>query len=158
LAPGVCTGDVPQSYGTANGEVLQTYDLQNRQFAVVPDSANLWTPRWSPDGRYIAAVTIFDRNLKLFDVRLQTWTSIDVNHVDNPTWSRDSRFIYYNTEGGIRSLRRVHIPDGAMQEVVSLEGFRLLAYWWSGLSLDDAPLVLRSLGGPEIYSLTLVNR
>jgi hypothetical protein len=45
-----------------------------------------------------------------------------------------------------------------MEEIGSLEGFALRAYWWSGLSLDGSPLVLRLLGGPEIYALELERR
>src|SRR5262249_37403214 len=69
-------GDVPPEFGAANGEVLQTYDLQTGQLAALPESTNLWSPRWSPEGRYIAAVTIVDRGLKLLDVQHGVWRSV----------------------------------------------------------------------------------
>jgi len=151
-------GGVPMPYGDPNGETIQIYDVASRQFSTIPGSKNLWTPRWSPDGRYISAVTIADRSLRLFDVAKGSWKAISADHIDSPTWSKDSQFISYNTEGGIRSLRRVRIADGHMEETVSLDGFPLRSYWWSGLSLDGSPLVLRSLGGPEIYALDLERR
>ena len=146
-------------YGQAKGETIQIFDLRTHQVATLPDSMNLWTPRWSPDGRYISAVTVADRSLRLFDVSTQSWKAFSANHIDNPTWSKDSQFISYHTEGHeIRALRRVSISDGQMEEIASLKGFALRAYWWSGLSLDGSPLVLRQLGGPEIYALELEKR
>ena len=146
-------------YGQGKGETIQIYDLRTHQVSTLPDSTNLWTPRWSPDGRYISAVTVADRSLRLFDVSTRSWKAFSANHIDNPTWSKDSQFISYHTEGHeIRVLRRVRISDGQMEEIGSLKGFALRAYWWSGLSLDGSPLVLRQLGGPEIYALELEKR
>jgi hypothetical protein len=34
----------------------------------------LFSPRWSPDGRYIAAITFADLKLVLFDFANQKWT------------------------------------------------------------------------------------
>jgi Tol biopolymer transport system component/DNA-binding winged helix-turn-helix (wHTH) protein len=151
-------GGVPSRYGFGNGEVIQIYAIPSRQFSMVPGSTNLWTPRWSPDGRYISAVTITGRSLRLFDVMKGAWREFDADHIDNPTWSKDSKFIYYHTEGGVRWLRRIRIPDGLVEEIASLDGFPLRAYWWSGLAADDSPLVLRNPGGPEIYALDLERR
>lgn len=61
-----------------------------------------------PDGRYISAVAVADRGLRLFDVATRSWKAFSANHIDNPTWSKDSQFISYHTEGNeIRALRRV---------------------------------------------------
>jgi hypothetical protein len=30
--------------------------------------------------------------------------------------------------------------------------FSRAAYWWSGLSLDDAPVLLRDIGTVEVYA------
>jgi hypothetical protein len=39
--------------------------------------------------------------------------------------------------------------------VVDLKGFRFTSYYdgWVGLDLDDAPMVLRDVGGDDIYAL-----
>jgi hypothetical protein len=103
-------------------------------------------------------VTIATRSLRLFDVTTGLWRAINADHVDSSTWSKDGESIYYHTEGRVRALRRVRLPSGTVEEVVNLEGFPLRAYWWSGLSLDDSPLVLRHLGAPEIYALDLERR
>jgi Tol biopolymer transport system component/DNA-binding winged helix-turn-helix (wHTH) protein len=151
-------GEVPVIYGRADGQAIQIYDIQSQQFSTLPGSTNFWTSRWSPDGRYISALTIEDRRLRLFDVTTGSWRVFEANHIDNPTWSKDSQSIYYHTEGGAGALRRVRISDGKVEEIANLEGFPMRAYWWSGLSLDDSPLVLRHVGGPEIYALHLERR
>jgi Tol biopolymer transport system component len=151
-------GEVPIRYGFAAGQVIRIYDIARRQFSTLPGSTNLWTPRWSPDGRFISAVTVGSRSLRLFDFATGSWRALEADHLDNPSWSSDSKSIYYNTEGGARALRRVRLSDGIVEEIVSLEGYPLKAYWWSGLSLDGSPLILRSPGGPEIYALDLERR
>jgi hypothetical protein len=45
-----------------------------------------------------------------------------------------------------------------MEEIVSLDGYPIKAYWWSGLALDGSPIVLRDLLPPEIYALELERR
>jgi len=151
-------GGVPVPFGHAKGQTIQIYDFRTHLTSTVPGSTDLWTPRWSPDGRYISALTVADRSLRLFDVAAGSWTTFAANHIDNPTWSRDSQFISYHTEAQIRALRKVRISDGQTEEIASLEGFAMRAYWWSGLSPDGAPLILRQLGGPEIYALELERR
>jgi Tol biopolymer transport system component len=151
-------GEVPAVYGQPGREAIQLYDLERRAFSKLPESTNLWSPRWSPDGRYIAAVALPGFRLRLFDVAKGSWRSFEADHVDHATWSKDSKYINYHTEGSVRSLRRVRISDGFVEEIASLDGYPIKAYWWSGLALDGSPLVVRDLVPPEIYALELERR
>jgi len=56
--------DVPGQFhqGTGN-EVLHVYDLKTHDLSSLPGSKGLWTSRWSPDGRYIAALTVADQEV-----------------------------------------------------------------------------------------------
>ena len=36
---------------------LQLLDLNSKQVSIIPGSQGLYSPRWSPDGRYLAALT-----------------------------------------------------------------------------------------------------
>jgi hypothetical protein len=49
----------------------------------------------------------------------------------------------------------VRIVDGYVEELASLASFSRAAYWWSGLSPDDAPILLRDIGAIEIYALDI---
>jgi len=68
----------------------------------VPGSEGLVHPRFSPDHRFLAAVTNFDQNpsqptrVMLFDTQTQSWREIAHGGLVNPiVWSKDSRDLYY---------------------------------------------------------------
>ena len=46
---------------------IELVDLKSRKTAPLPDSKGLFAPRWSPDGRYIAAMQLNQSRLMLFD-------------------------------------------------------------------------------------------
>jgi Tol biopolymer transport system component len=153
-------GDVPPEFGMATGsEVLHVYDLETRRVTDVPGSRGLWTARWSPDGRYLAALTIDTQMmLMLHDMKTRVWRALpDANHINNPSWSHDSKFIYYDTEGGPRLLRRVRIADGHVEDLMDLVDY-LVEVPWSGLAPDDSPLILHDTGSVNMYALTLRRR
>ena len=97
--------------------------------------------------------------LSLFDTKLGTWRELtNAHHVNEPTWSRDSQFIYYDSEGqSPATLRRVRVADGTVEEVASLEHCPC-ATQWSGLTPDDEPLVLHDAGSVKLYALKLGTR
>jgi Tol biopolymer transport system component/DNA-binding winged helix-turn-helix (wHTH) protein len=149
-------GDVPYPYDhPAGDEALHEYDLTSHTFSVVPGSAGLWSPRWSPDGRYIAALTTLERAVRLFNTSSRRWHEMPVDHVDHMTWSSDSRFLHYHTEGNRYVLGRLRVADGTVEELTDLRHMPNAAYWWSGLTPDDRPLLLRRRGGTEIHALKL---
>jgi Tol biopolymer transport system component/DNA-binding winged helix-turn-helix (wHTH) protein len=77
-------------------------DLKTSQIAKVPGSEGLIHPNFSPDRRFLAAITNFDQNpnqptrVKLFDTLRQTWTEITHGTLVNPVqWSSDSKYFFY---------------------------------------------------------------
>ena len=53
-------------------------------------------PRWSPDGRYVVAVTVDLRKLMLFDFRAQKWSElVNGSLLFWPEWSADSKYVFY---------------------------------------------------------------
>ncbi len=161
----LCYGDVPTRFGIPDGgEMLHIYDLATRTVSDLPGSERLWTCRWSPDGRHIAAVRIGlgltpgDPNmmLEIYDVGRRQWRALTAaDHVNEPTWSHDSRYIYYDTQRTPpREIKRVRIEDGAVEVVVSLDGYPIPVQW-SGLTPDDSPLVLHQAGTVSVNALRL---
>jgi hypothetical protein len=75
-----------------------------------------------------------------------------------PTWSSDSRFIYFlsmlNTPPGVY---RVAVLGGNAERIVDLKGFRFTGAvsFWMGLDPTDTPMLLRDVGTDDIYALTL---
>jgi Tol biopolymer transport system component len=78
------------------------FDSRTSAITKVPGSEGLIHPLFSPDGRFLAAVTNFDQNpsqptrVLLFDTRAQSWREIAHGGLVNPVdWSKDSRDFYY---------------------------------------------------------------
>jgi len=94
----------------------------------------------------------------LLDFTTGDWRSLGADHVSNPTWSRDGTHIYYDAPKPIRVLYRVRVSDGRIEQLKSLEGYPSTSYWWSGVALDDSPIILRNLGAVEVYALELERR
>ena len=152
----IAFGDVPILFGHGNGsEVIHLYDLSTRQLSSLPDSKGLWTSRWSPEGRYIVALTIAKQELMLFDTQSGKWRDLSVDLINNPTWSHNGKYIYFDKLGAESNsgIFRVRISDGKLERVATFNGMRRAAYWWSGVAPDDSPIVLRDIGTQEIYAL-----
>jgi Tol biopolymer transport system component len=148
-------GDVPEQFQHPTGsERIHVFDLRTGSIEDLPQSQGLWTSRWSPDGEWIAALTIVGQRLMLYDVVKRTWHFTGVEHVNTPTWSRDSRYIYYDTEAGSNALRRVRIADGMVENLVDLDRYPTSTFPWSGLTPDGSPLVL-DYGAPQIVAIDL---
>jgi Tol biopolymer transport system component/DNA-binding winged helix-turn-helix (wHTH) protein len=136
---------------------LQLLDLRTGQVTPVSGSEGLFSARWSPDGRHIAALTTDpSQTLVLFDLKTQERKELRKT-VAYPNWSRDGRYIYFDDPyGDEAALYRVRISDGEVEKVTTLDP-RVLNWAivgkWTGLSPDDSPLVLRDTSVEEIYTL-----
>ncbi|MGA2569713.1 MAG: winged helix-turn-helix domain-containing protein [Terracidiphilus sp.] len=145
------------SVGRALEQGLRILDLASHKVTSIPDSDSMVAPRWSPDGRYIAALTMTGSDLVLFDLAAQQWTTLaEGQYPQSPAWSRDSRFIYfvlYQDHG----VFRISPGDNHVERVASLKDFRHAGWYnlWLGLDSGDAPLLLRELGSEEIYRLSI---
>jgi Tol biopolymer transport system component len=119
------------------------------------------SPRWSPDGRYIAALSAVPPALRVLDLKTGQWATIQIDgDINFPAWSHDSRYIYglaFDTIRGNRSIFRVPVVGGRPEQVLSLNDWKLTGWCGFSLTLDpsDAPLLLREIGSSEIYALTL---
>ena len=139
------------------GSAIYVLDLKTRKASKLPESDGLYSPRWSPDGRYIVAITLDSLKFMLFDFTTQKWTNLANVFVAYPTWSRDGRYVYFD---GIldnqESYFRVQIADGKLERLFSLKGFQAAggAFGnWSGLAPDETPLLVRDASIQEIYAL-----
>jgi Tol biopolymer transport system component len=135
------------------------YDLATRSLSMLPGSQGLRTARWSPNGKYIAALRLADACLMLFDFSTQRWRVISgPTGGDVLAWSRDSNYIYeYGPKGGNPSIVRVAVLTGAMDQVADLKALDLTGrdvLPWFGLAPDGSPIVVRETGDNELYSVS----
>jgi eukaryotic-like serine/threonine-protein kinase len=144
-------------YGSATGANIHMVDLKTSQVSDVPGSENLFSPRCSPEGRYVAALSEDSTKLMLYDVEKKTWAPLAVSRFGFENWSRDGKYIYaedYSDETD--DVVRVSVTDGKMERLVNLKeiprGFDPWEFW-VGLAPDDSPLLMRDRSTQEIYSL-----
>jgi DNA-binding winged helix-turn-helix (wHTH) protein/Tol biopolymer transport system component len=145
-------GDVPEEWGRATGsEAITLYDLESRAVSFVPGSNGMWSSRWSPDGRSLAALTIDpSQSLKVFDFATGAWRPLGVAHMNNPSWSRDSTWIYCDPEGPEHHLRRVRVRDGYVETLADVSRYHVP---WAGAGLGED--VIFSRVESNIYAFEL---
>ena len=151
------------SYGTDVGDQeIQTFDLKSQTVANVPGSRGLFSPRWSPDGHYLVALSTDSRKLMRFDFASGQWSDwlvVDDGSVGFPVWARDSKSIYVERFYGTKpSLHRLKLGERQSQEFLSWDGLRRFGgIWgtWSGVAPDGSVLAVRDVSSHEIYALEL---
>ena len=151
-------GGEPWLEGGAPGSaVIHMLDLKTRQVSTLSGSEGLYSPHWSPDGRYVLAKSLDSPKLMLFDFSTHKWAELVSSPADYPNWSHDGSYIYFiNPYIAEPAVYRVRISDRKLELVTSLSRQRLgwsIAGKWTGLAGDDSPLVLRDTGSEEIYAL-----
>jgi serine/threonine protein kinase/Tol biopolymer transport system component len=134
---------------------IRILDISTNQVSTLPDSTGLYSPRWSPDGRYIAAMNFDSRILMLFDFQTQKWQELARVSMGFPNWSKNSDYVYFLHEENKPSVMRVRLRGHEVQRVADLKNFRQAGFFavWLGIAPDDSPLLLRDIGTQEVYAL-----
>lgn len=125
---------------------------------MVPGSDGLYAPRWSPDGRYLAAMSANSKKLVLYNFATRKWSDwvTEPGSVMLPAWSKDGRYLYYkNLSSGNGGYRRVKLGGRRSELVVDLKDLSQLDVGWSGLDPTDTPLFVRNRSTDEIYAVDL---
>jgi Tol biopolymer transport system component len=89
------------TYGTAISSKLhpiQILNLKSRTMAALSGSDKYFSPRWSPDGRWILAVDGSSGALELFNVGTKRWEELTKSGSAYPDWAQDSRCIFFHGE------------------------------------------------------------
>jgi Tol biopolymer transport system component/DNA-binding winged helix-turn-helix (wHTH) protein len=150
-----------KSDGTAKVNIaIYRLNLKTREVSSIPDSDGLFSPRVSPDGRYISALTKALTKLMLFDTNTNRWSSLVVGEqIGYNEWSHDGQYVYMReNRAGAGELVRVRMKDRALEHVISLRDLPQLSdifTAWIGLTPDDAPILMRDRSVQEIYALDL---
>ncbi|HEY1801497.1 MAG TPA: protein kinase [Terriglobales bacterium] len=135
---------------------IHILDMKTQQVTTLPDSQGLFSPRWSPDGRYLAALHTDSSGLALFDFKTQKWTPLVKGLVGYPSWSHDGRFIYFLRIITNPGVDRVSVLGGKIEQIVDLEKFQMTGIYgfWLGLMPNDVPLLLKDDGTEDVVRMT----
>jgi Tol biopolymer transport system component len=124
----------------------------------LPESETLRTARWSPDGKYIAALQRDTRAVELFDLKGGRWHKLAENMAgDDMSWSKDSKTLYVSCLVGAKpSIDQVRISDRSRSvavDFIPLQKMPGQLGMWFGLSPDDSPIILHLYTSSEVYAL-----
>ena len=156
----IAFGGTNDAMGKDNAtRTLDTVDVATGTLQEIPGSNGLFSPRWSPDGRYIAALTLDQRQVHLYTVATHIWTTLAVPSGADPVWSPDSHYLFLHASlDPAQPIDRVSIPDGHVDEVVRLADSRehdAVDYVFGGLTQDNRPLIRARIFTGNFYSLDL---
>jgi Tol biopolymer transport system component len=145
-------------YANSSESGIEILDMGTRQVSTIPGSQGLFSPRVSPDGRYLAALTADSKKLMLYEFATRQWSQLAQATFAYDNWSHDSRYIYLEDYSQGDDIVRVSVKGGPLQRLESVKDVpRSSDPWasWLGLSPDDAPLLMRDESTQEIYALDL---
>ena len=132
--------------GVAGSRDIELVDLKTHRVSPINGSKDLFSPRWSPDGRYLAAISRDSLKLLFFDFKNQKWSEPirEDALIQFPTWSHDGKYLYFNEGGADPTFRRIKIGASRSETLFSLKDtvlyFSNLVGEWSGLAPDGSPL------------------
>jgi serine/threonine protein kinase/Tol biopolymer transport system component len=151
-------GDANDAMGRNSGPAIKILEVQTGKVSPLAGSQGMFSPRWSPDGRYIAAMSADSSKLMLFDFQTQSWKQIGSGTLSWLNWSRDGQYIYLKDLSGKGSAERIRVPDGKVDQLVDLKDFVLTGLGGGSVSVsaDGSPVLLRDRGTQDIYSLDWV--
>ena len=140
---------------------LSVLDLRSRSVSTVPSSQGLYSPHWSPDGRYISGTNHETHRLMLYDLLTTKWTLAVDSEIGFPSWSRDGKYLYFefypSLDANSVSLGRLRLSDRNVEHVAELAKVGRLTTGtfgrWFGLAPDDSLLFARDISTQEIYAL-----
>jgi len=146
----------------AGGLSIRILDFKTHKVEKVAGSDGFFSPRWSPDGRYITALSPDSTTLMLFDFESQkwsTWLKESAGSVSYPVWSGDSKYLYFDDlVNGVEAIRRVKVGGSDAELVVepgTMERYPGALGIWSGRAPDGSWMFVRDRSTQEVYQLSL---
>jgi eukaryotic-like serine/threonine-protein kinase len=153
----LCFGRLPfAEFGSSGPVAIEVLDLKTSQVSTLPDSEGLYSPRWSPDGRYVAAMPSDSNKLMLFDFATKKWSELAKGSFAFPNWSHDGKYLYFVESAG--EIRRVQIAGQKFERIADLKELRRPndpSGFWTAPAYDGSPLAMRDAGIQEIYALEM---
>ena len=134
---------------------IRVLDLASSKITAVPGSQGLFSPRWSPTGRHIAAMSADSARLLLFDVQNEKWTEVAHGSFGWLNWSSDGQYVYLLDQAGKGAVERVGMQDHKTEQVLDLSDFKTTGRYrgWLAVTPDDSLLLLREAGTQDVFAL-----
>jgi hypothetical protein len=118
------------------------WDLESGRKTIVPGSHGLFSPRPSPDGRYLAALDVSTWQVAVRDQSTGAWSRFGAPGAAYPAWTRDGSWLHFRRDA---TFSRVDPANGREELVATLQGAVPVGGEfgsWSGLASDGSPAIL----------------
>jgi Tol biopolymer transport system component/DNA-binding winged helix-turn-helix (wHTH) protein len=149
-----------EELGAEGDSYLQILDVSSGTVTKLKGTESLWQPRWSPDGKHLAAVDQRGHRIMVSDERGLDWKYLA--EAKNPReiyWSADGRWLYFQDLGDEeQSVFRVHLGSSKTQKIM---GFRA---WlesgasqchFTGVGPGGSLYATIDHGGTDLYAMDL---
>jgi Tol biopolymer transport system component/DNA-binding winged helix-turn-helix (wHTH) protein len=140
-------------------KAIYLVNLATKAMTKLPGSDGLFSPRWSADGKYIAALSIDQKKLMLYNVAAKNWRVLSEENIADPIWSHDDGAIFFHDFAQAdQPIYKVAIKTGKVERVADLHDLRsanVVDYRFAGLAPGDVPLISARLSAANIYAAEL---
>lgn len=139
---------------------IRILDLESGKLTKLLDSDGLIEPRWSADGRYIAALNPKKKQVLLYDCKLEKWSVLsEANFPAALRWSPGGDALYYQDVDEVEeSIYRVPMATRETERVVRLGDLLSSGAargMFTGLSPDGSVYVTVDHGDVDVYAVDL---
>ncbi len=132
---------------------LYTIDVNSRQIEQLPNTARLWSPRWSPNGKFLVAL---DENthLRLYDMATHHSVVLTTFPTGFPEWSRDGGSVYFENDSST-GWYRVSVAQRKVELVQTLPALEtaLNSAGWVGMTPEGTVISARAVNSSNLYAL-----
>ena len=152
----ICFGGASGTAAPSPNPNIHILDLATHVVKDVPESSGYFSPRWSPDGRYLAALSLNSARVAIFDFASAKWREVAKGvQFGFPCWSHDSRYLFYLQITANPAIMRMRAPAGKAEPMADLRDVHTTGFYGLSLSLtpDDQPIVTRDNGSEEIFAI-----
>jgi len=139
---------------------IRILDLETAKLTKLLDSDGLIEPRWSADGRYIAALNPKKKQVFLYDCTLEKWSVLsEANFPAALRWSPSGDALYYQDVDEVEeSIFRVPMATRETERVVGLGDLLSTGAArgiFTGLSPDGSVYITVDHGDVDVYAVDL---
>jgi Tol biopolymer transport system component/DNA-binding winged helix-turn-helix (wHTH) protein len=139
---------------------IRILDLETGKLSKLLDSEGLIEPRWSADGRYIAALNPKKKQVYVYDCKLEKWSVLsEANFPATLRWSPSGDSLYYQDVDEVEeSIFRVPMATRETERVIRLGDLLssgAARCMFTGLSPDGSVYVTVDHGDVDVYSVDL---
>ncbi len=149
-----------QDTATGGESTIRILDLESGRLSTIAGSEGLIEPRWSADGRYIAALNPKKKQIFLYDCKLLKWTVLaEANFPSTLRWSPGGDALYFqDTDEVEESVFRVPMATREPERVTrfgDLLSSGAARCIFTGLSPDGSVYVTVDHGDVDVYAIDL---